>query len=796
MNLHFETKHQDKGAAAMPKLEVMPFQRMGNLQSQGKRQAAVRPTLRDMLHAGLGVALSCAKVFTGFTPFGVAFYGAAFTRQKWLIPFFAVSAGSLIACHNLTCVKYIAVMLLFTLLSGVWDAMTRTGFKAAVLGGGMLLAGLVPRFFDGILLYDVVLCICEAFLCYVGVWMMDKALPLVVSYQQRQHLSPEELISVTAMLSLVILSLSGIPPFLGLKVSNILSILLILVLNLSGGMGAGAVIGIVVGTICSVGTYNMGSIVGAYAFAGLVSGLFKPFKKWGVCLGFILANAVMTVFLNGSTEVLINIYEIFFSSLLLFLLPPEVCNFFAEFTGKTVICESGVPAYRDKMQAVMYEKLQGVANSFSDLADIYIQAGADGKAEQQRDRMRLFNQSAEAVCANCGLRHTCWHKQFQTTYQYMFSMLGHAEKSGKIGERDLPKSFRDRCIHTEQFVTAFNHRYEVYRLEQLWKQRLAENRALVRDQLGSVSTIIASLADQVDVLLDNELEGRVRVALDQAGYAPEQVLALTHDGDVVVEVKFDREGYKTDADYLLQPVVSEAAGCGMRLQASEVQDGLMHIVYRSREQFCTMPGIARRSRDGEAVCGDNFTTLSLPDGTFIAAISDGMGSGEAAAAESQNAIELLERFLESGFDREVTIRLINSSLLLNSTREMFSTIDLCAVNLRAGRAEFIKIGAAPSYIKTEDGVEEIRAASLPAGILRDVQPDMAECTLAGETILVLVSDGVSDAGEEGWVGQALAEMKTRNPQIIADKLVEKAAVRAGEHADDMTVVAVRIWENV
>ncbi len=784
----------------MPKIEVMPFQRVGSIPSQGKRQVLEHLTPRDAVYAILGIALSCAKVFTGFTPFGVAFYGAAFTRKKWILPFLAVSAGAFIACRGFSAVKYIAVLIVFTLLSGVWDAMSRTGFKAAVLGGSMLAAGLAPKLFGGLLLYDTMLCVCEAFLCYVGVWMMDKAIPLLVSYRERQHLSPEELISVTAVLSLVILSLSGIPPFLGLKVSNILSILLILTLNLSGGMGAGAVIGIVTGLVCSVGTYNTGNIVGAYAFAGLVSGLFKPFRKWGVCLGFILANAVITVFLNGSTEVLINIYEIFFASLLLFLLPREVSDFFAEFTGKTVVCESSAPAYRDKMQAVVYEKLQGVAQSFAEMADLYLQAGADGKSEQQKDRMRLFNQAAESVCASCGLRYTCWQKQFQATYQYMFAMLGHAQQNGKIEERDLPKSFRDRCIHTGAFVAAFNHRYEVYQTEQLWKSRLAENRILVRDQLDSVSHIIQSLAQQVDVMLDGDLENRVRVALDQAGYQPEQILALTRDGDVVIELNFDRAGYKTDADYLLVPVISEAVGCGMRLQESEVRDGKMHVAYRMKERFCTLSGVARCGRAGEPVCGDQFTTLSMRDGTFVAAISDGMGSGAKAAQESRQAIELLEQFLESGFDRETIMKLINSSLLLHSTCEMFSTIDMCAVNLREGQAEFVKIGAAPSYIKTEEGVEEIQAVSLPAGILRDVQPETVIRTLGEESILVLISDGVQQAGGDAsgsWVKQELEQMHTRNPQIIADKLVEKAVLRCGgTAADDMTVLAVRVWETV
>ena len=188
--------------------------------------------------------------------------------------------------------------------------------------------------------------------------------------------------------------------------------------------------------------------------------------------------------------------------------------------------------------------------------------------------------------------------------------------------------------------------------------------------------------------------------------------------------------------------------------------------------------------------------MHLSNGTYVAAISDGMGSGELASKESRKTVELLKNFLRCGFDIFHTVKLINSSLLLTGKEECFSTIDLCSVNMHNGEADFVKIGGAGTYIKTGKNVEKISYSTLPAGILKDVLPKHFSKKIEDDVLIVMVSDGVENASaDDRWLEKKLASADTVNPHVIADKILDMALYyNGGKAKDDMTVIATRIWE--
>jgi len=55
--------------------------------------------------------------------------------------------------------------------------------------------------------------------------------------------------------------------------------------------------------------------------------------------------------------------------------------------------------------------------------------------------------------------------------------------------------------------------------------------------------------------------------------------------------------------------------------------------------------------------------------------------GQSAKRSSSTVIKMLDRLLTSGFDKDVSIGLINSAINLNSTRETFATIDISVLDL-------------------------------------------------------------------------------------------------------------------
>jgi len=217
-------------------------------------------------------------------------------------------------------------------------------------------------------------------------------------------------------------------------------------------------------------------------------------------------------------------------------------------------------------------------------------------------------------------------------------------------------------------------------------------------------------------------------------------------------------------------------------------------------QFEIITGIARKPRQESITSGDSYSFTSIKDGKYMLALSDGMGFGARAAEESSTVISLMENFLEAGFDKNITIKTINSILMLRSREEMFATADLCVLDLVDGKAEFIKIGGVPSYIRRNGKVEIIRQPALPIGILEDVETENISMPIQDEDMIVMLTDGVLDAfaivgDREEELAKFIATLDTTNPQEMADLIMQEALLHSdGKAKDDMTVMAGRVWK--
>ena len=215
--------------------------------------------------------------------------------------------------------------------------------------------------------------------------------------------------------------------------------------------------------------------------------------------------------------------------------------------------------------------------------------------------------------------------------------------------------------------------------------------------------------------------------------------------------------------------------------------------------FKTLTGSARITKLGEKVSGDNFSILNLENGQMILLLSDGMGTGVNANEESESVIELLEQFMEAGFKEESAIRLINSILVLKSENQSFSTIDLSILNLYTGVCDFVKIGAATTFIKRDQWVETISSTTMPAGVFNQVDLDQKSKKLYHGDYVIMMSDGVLDCipgnNKEKFMQEVILGLKSTNPQEMANKILKEALAQNEEiPPDDMTVLVAGIWK--
>ncbi|MGN0304656.1 MAG: SpoIIE family protein phosphatase, partial [Lachnospiraceae bacterium] len=224
------------------------------------------------------------------------------------------------------------------------------------------------------------------------------------------------------------------------------------------------------------------------------------------------------------------------------------------------------------------------------------------------------------------------------------------------------------------------------------------------------------------------------------------------------------------------------------------------MYFQEESRFMVLTGFARAVKEKERISGDNHSFFEASEGEFYALLSDGMGSGSKACADSELVLNMAEKFLSSGFSEELAMQLINDALIMGGENKNMSTMDLCRINLYTGEADFLKIGAASSLIRRDGYVEELPANSLPLGVFAGVEPCRIRRRLLDGDYVFLFSDGVTDSfhtaqGQE-FLKQLVAEIPYRQPREMAGYLMKYVIQAAqGRIRDDMTVLVIGIWDN-
>ena len=146
----------------------------------------------------------------------------------------------------------------------------------------------------------------------------------------------------------------------------------------------------------------------------------------------------------------------------------------------------------------------------------------------------------------------------------------------------------------------------------------------------------------------------------------------------------------------------------------------------------------------------------------------------------------------------VAIETVNK--ILNTEEEMFATLDIAIMDLYKGNIEFIKNGAAPSYIKNKKKVQLIKSLSLPAGLLNDVKLTIYDKDIEKDDILLMCSDGIIDSNveyknKELWLKYLLEDIETENTQKIADLVLSEAIDNNfGIAKDDMSLIVCKFTQ--
>ncbi|MEW6307447.1 MAG: stage II sporulation protein E [Bacillota bacterium] len=762
----------------------------------------------------VGLLLSRAVLIGSLSPFGYAFYGAVFAlspaRGVAVALWSLAGIASMQAWPRLIELAVLAMLLpagvaaVGAKVQGGTDESVRRMSVPSLLFIFSFLVKALSAAFVVRTPYGLILAFVESLLVFVLAFIFTYALPALVKDQKKHLLSAEEMICLLIMLAGATLGLAGVS-VRGLALKNIVGSFLVMTFGLLGGTGLGAAVGVTIGVIGSFAGSISPAIIGLYGFSGLLAGIFRDFGKAGVGLGYLLGYLMLSLYVEQGADINPLLLESGVAFLMFLLLPRRSLAPLARVISGSNEQVERQAGYDRRLRDLTSTRLRELGQVFGELSRSFTQVSATAERAEERSLAKLFGGIACRVCETCVIYKSCWESDFYRTYKNMFDLLTLAEMKGTLALEDIPEEQRRRCIHLGEVVTTINYLLEIYKMNRTWEKKIAESREIVFSQLEGISRIMDDLAREVktDVEFSEEVEHLVLDHLDGLGVDTEDVMALRQaDGHTEVVITQKPCSSQDQCVRAVMPGVSKLLGIPLAVQNPRChwrtgKPSCTYKLFPSRSfEFTT--GVAKRAKDQAVVTGDSHLIKELKHGKLVLLLSDGMGAGPRAALESKATVALLEDLVEAGFDTDLAVRTVNAVLVLRSPDEIFATVDLALIDLRSGDVEFIKVGAAPSYIRHDDDVSMVRCASLPLGILNNIEVEHHHCVLGPGQTLVMVTDGMLEASRtpgsrEEWVAKALRRSTTADPQRLAEELLEKACdMRKGQVPDDITVLVAQL----
>jgi stage II sporulation protein E len=212
---------------------------------------------------------------------------------------------------------------------------------------------------------------------------------------------------------------------------------------------------------------------------------------------------------------------------------------------------------------------------------------------------------------------------------------------------------------------------------------------------------------------------------------------------------------------------------------------------KAERRFCAEFATASLAGSDREVSGDSAIAFESSDDRFFALLSDGMGTGTIAHETSAFVTEFLRGMLDHGYSSDTLLHILNGIIRARGD-ECSATVDLFELDLMSSEAQFIKSGAAASFVKRDSSIFRIRSRTAPIGLLKNVDAERVKVEIKCEDYVIMLSDGVNQAPDEApWLLELLAKPAKRSVKEYADFILAAAQRNSPGH-DDMTVAVVKI----
>ena len=664
-------------------------------------------------------------------------------------------------------------------------------------------------------IYDMLSGVAVSIIALVFYKIFVNAIVVLQDFNKRSAFSIEEVIGASLLLAISVGAFGDLNIF-GFGIRNILSILIVMILGWKNGVLVGTTSGVTIGVTLGIITGSEPIMIAAYAISGMIAGILNRFGKLGVIIGFALGNVILAYVSNGYTIELIHFKEILIASIGLLAVPKTLHIDLEEFIGNSKFLPV-VPNRALNKSKEVAENLNSVSEAIQEMATAYkkyeprtFEENTHRNANKQIFIAELLN-NLEPYREN--MLYDDIANVDGKIIDKIFSILLDKQQ---IEKEDLLKTFaecnsyiiesNDNNVskllekNINEIVRTINMSYRISKSDFIWRKKVEQNNANMEKQLNGVSKAIQNMAKDIQKELElgekYEKENKEIIEILKQKDINIEDISISKEDRYIVDIYLN-EILETLKINTIEKVLTKVLKENIVLN-DEVSVG-KKLSFISGDKYVMAIGSGETIKSKSQVSGDSILNIRLKDGKYLVAISDGMGSGQEAKKSSTQALRMLENLLLSGFDKNISLELINTSLI-NQNSEVFSTLDIAIIDLYKGTIEFIKSGACPTYIKNKKKVQIIKSNTLPAGIIDVNDVQTFDKDISTVDIMLMCSYGILDSNveyknKELWIKYLLEDIETNNTQKIADLILSEAIDNNyGVPKDDMSIVVCKFMK--
>ncbi len=761
-------------------------------------------SLPALFNAACGFFLWGAVFFEVLNPFGTAWLIAAAAEDRRPLPlWFAVSAaGAFLFCGE-RFLLYGAIIALLLIAAAVTPKALRQQalFAPVSVFAAVTLVRGAALIFTGISDIALVIILTESILAAGFSSILRKAQALGRTFRRMERPGRGDILCVILFVGAVLLGMERLT-FYGVSPANAVICLLILAAAYFGGEGGGAAAGAIAGVIPTFALTTAPALIGLLAFSGFTAGLFKKLGRFALVFGYLFGNILLSLYLLHTSVTAPMIVESLIGATVFLLIPKKSLSGLAD-----LFWEKGSPpakvAAAEKGDDYALTRIEDAAAELAAIRETVAELHRQAAPVSEKKTASILDHIQNQVCFSCSMRQVCWGSDRLETVAELTKAFAVADADDRVLSRRLPEGLRRRCCHTAELSVALNCLCERYRAGAYWQRQAVSGRELALLQVDHGLRILEELAEDIASRREKRraLAASLGKELRRRGVRVDRVLLERVGGDEIAlrlktrhcagSRRCEREIAAAVSHLTGQDYVTTVCRCG-----DEPKEKICAYRCAVKSGLDLDVNSVQLTKEGSAVCGDSESDWDLCGSRRALFISDGMGSGYKAHQEAEWTLKTVKTALSRGEGRDLAAGLVRYRMLMDKADELYATFDLCLIDRDRREAEFVKLGAADSYLCSKErgmkvipGVGEKREGAPPLRGGRE--------KLSRGDVIIMASDGVSaadqDTAAEEWLFPLVAAGGGESAAGLGDRILREAVKRGGGKVkDDITVTVAKV----